>query len=82
VRAFNPWPGTFTTWKGKPLKIHRAYAIKSQPGTPGTHTLADDLPAIYCGQGTLVLESLQPAGKKAMAGDVFLNGARDWQKTA
>lgn len=82
VRAFNPWPGTYTYWKGQPLKIHQAYAVKQPSDNPGTHTLVGDLPAIQCAQGTLVLKTLQPAGKKAMPGKVFLNGARDWQAPA
>lgn len=81
VRAFNPWPGTFTPWKGQPLKIHQAYAVDKPSGSPGNHTIVQGLPAIFCGQGTLVLQSLQPAGKKAMPGKVFLNGARDWEET-
>ena len=27
VRGFSPWPGTFTTYKGKSLKVHRALAV-------------------------------------------------------
>ena len=82
VRAYQPWPGTFTTWKGQPLKIHQAYAVTSSVSkNPGTQTIFKGLPAIVCGEGILALEKLQPAGKKPMPGDVFLNGARDWQQT-
>lgn len=80
VRAYQPWPGTFTTWKEQPLKIHQAYAATASIGKhPGTRTIRHGLPAIVCGEGILVFEVLQPAGKKPMPGDVFLNGARDWQ---
>lgn len=82
VRAFQPWPGTYTTWKGQPLKVHQAYAVEKPSGTPGIHTIVQDLPAIFCKQGALVLPTLQPAGKKAMPGKVFLNGARDWEESA
>ncbi len=30
VRAFNPWPGTFTTWQDNLLKIHRAHAVEGR----------------------------------------------------
>lgn len=78
VRAFNPWPGTFTLFQEKSLKIHRARAEAStslNPGQPGIH---NDLPAIGTSQGMLVLKEVQPAGKKPMPGDVFLRGARGW----
>ena len=37
------------------------------------------MPAIATSEGALVLDTVQPAGKKRMSGEVFLNGARDWQ---
>lgn len=78
VRAFSPWPGTFTHWQGKPLKIHRAQPLTGPAGEPGKTTVQEGLPAIYTADGVLLLDQLQPAGKKPMAGEVFLNGARDW----
>lgn len=30
VRAYTPWPGTFTTWNGKILKIHEGYTRTSE----------------------------------------------------
>ena len=78
VRAFNPWPGTFTEWQGKLLKIHRAHAAaQPSPGT-GEHLIVAGKPAIGTGEGVLVLDEVQPAGKKPMPGEVFLRGARGW----
>jgi methionyl-tRNA formyltransferase len=77
VRAFNPWPGAFTLWHGEPFKIHMAHtAIRS--GAPGEHLEINDLPAIACGEGSLVLDLVQLPGKRPAAGEVFLRGARDW----
>ena len=82
VRAFNPWPGTYFDWNGGRLKVHNAhtafvFTYMLQP--PGTHTIYDGLPAIYGGDNTmLVLEEVQPAGKKPMPGKAFLAGARGW----
>jgi methionyl-tRNA formyltransferase len=37
------------------------------------------LPALGTGAGLLVLDEVQPAGKKPMSGADFLRGARDWE---
>lgn len=80
VRAFYPWPGTFTYWKDQPLKIHRTSAVNpsGQSGSPGDHLVYQGKPAILTGDGILVLEEVQPAGKKKMEAETFINGARDW----
>jgi methionyl-tRNA formyltransferase len=83
VRAFNPWPGAFTLWEGQILKIHRAHAAGSVPEpapTPGARLVHQGLPAIAASRGLLVLDEVQPAGKKPMPGKVFLQGAKNWVK--
>jgi methionyl-tRNA formyltransferase len=45
---------------------------------PGLRTTFQEHPAVITSEGLLVLEELQPAGKKPMPGPVFLRGARDW----
>jgi methionyl-tRNA formyltransferase len=77
VRAFNPWPGAYIMWKGQPLKVHRAH-VASGFASPGVNSVIDGLPAIGTAFKLLVLDEVQPAGKKAMPGKVFLQGARDW----
>lgn len=78
VRAFNPWPGAYTTWQGKILKIHRAHTAQGPAAQPGETTVHEGLPAFGTADGILVIDEVQPAGKKAMPGEVFLHGARDW----
>lgn len=78
VKAYHPWPGTFTYWKDQPLKIIDAHAVKDNHGKPGERTIIDGLPGISASSGALVINRLQPAGKKPMDGQVFLNGAKDW----
>jgi methionyl-tRNA formyltransferase len=79
VRAFNPWPGTFTYWRGQPLKILRSHAVEiASPGSGRTLVTAGQ-PVIGTGEGILVLDEVQPAGKRPMSGQAFLSGARDWQ---
>lgn len=79
VRAFNPWPGAFTNWRGEILKIHRAHADPDPSPGPGQRLVRAGLPAFGTGEGLLLLDEVQPAGKKPMPGKVFLQGARDWE---
>jgi methionyl-tRNA formyltransferase len=39
----------------------------------------DGWPALGTADELLILDEVQPAGKKSMAGNDFLNGARDWE---
>ena len=82
VRAFHPWPGTFTVLPQGRLKIIQASSLlpegMNELVPPGEPTTYNDLPAIGTGYGILVLEEVQPAGKKPMPGKAFLAGARDW----
>jgi methionyl-tRNA formyltransferase len=79
VRAYQPWPGTFFEWADSQLKVHAAHPLgKSSPGI-GILTIQDDFPAVGTSEGILVLDQVQPAGKKSMPGDVFLRGVKQWQ---
>jgi methionyl-tRNA formyltransferase len=79
VRAFQPWPGTFTMWNGQPLKI---LEVETGPTTgglaPGTVLEDGHFPAVRTADGIIVLRRVQPAGKRPMPGDVFVRGARDF----
>jgi methionyl-tRNA formyltransferase len=77
VRAFNPWPGAFTEWHEGALKVLRAHAAEAQAG-PGQHLVHDKLPALGTSEGLLVLDEVQPPGKRPMPGRAFLAGARKW----
>lgn len=81
VRAYSPWPGSYTTWRGKLLKILAAYALAvSEPQNipPGTVMLRKESGAplllVTTGEGTLALDRLQLEGKKAMNAGEFLRG--------
>jgi methionyl-tRNA formyltransferase len=80
VRAYHPWPGTFTSWQGETLKIHRAHFAKEISLGIGVFGVHEGLPAIGTSEGLLVIDKLQPAGKKSMPGDIFLRGARNWSQ--
>jgi methionyl-tRNA formyltransferase len=77
VRAFDPWPGAFIDFDGALLKIHRA-RVESGAAAVGQRLIVQNEPAVGARGGILILEEVQPAGKKSMSGKSFLAGARDW----
>ena len=78
VRAFTPWPGTFTQWQGKQLKIHRG-AVRSGQAAPG-HVLISDDQALCVGTsaGLYEIQELQLEGKKRISAGEFLRGYPDF----
>ncbi len=80
LRGFQPWPGAFTTFRGKNLQVHRARPLhqsnKLAPGeivVDGTRLLA------ACGEHTqtaLDLLEVQLEGKRRMSASEFVNGYR------
>ena len=77
VRAFNPWPGAFMDFNGTILKIHRTH-VEQGNAEAGQRLIVQDQPALGARGGILILEEVQPAGKKTMSGKSFLSGVRDW----
>jgi len=77
IRAFNPWPGAFMDVDGTLLKIHRAHVAQGKAEV-GQRLIYEDQPAVGAEAGLLILDEVQPAGKKSMSGKSFLAGARHW----
>jgi methionyl-tRNA formyltransferase len=77
VRAFNPWPGTFMDFEGTNLKVHRAH-VEPGDASAGERLIVQNQPAVGARGGILVLDEVQPAGRKPMSGKSFLSGARNW----
>lgn len=77
VRAFNPWPGAYMDFDGAALKVHRAH-VEVGVVEAGQRLVMQNQPAVGAGGGLLVLDEVQPAGKKPMSGKSFLAGARGW----
>lgn len=73
IRAYNPWPGTYTTLKGKKIKILEATAdgekIKS-----GVFKLQNNTLKIGTHKGSLIPQTLQLEGKNPTGVQSFLNG--------
>jgi methionyl-tRNA formyltransferase len=74
TRAYSPWPSAYTNWQGEPFKIWRAAVINGK-ATPGEVITTPQGPAIGTGEGLLLLQSVQPAGKRVLDIRSFLNGA-------
>jgi methionyl-tRNA formyltransferase len=77
VRAYNPWPGAFMDFDRTILKIHRAH-VEAGEAEAGQRLIYQDQPSVGAGGGFLILDEVQPAGKKSMSGKSFLAGARHW----
>lgn len=75
VRGLAPWPGTFTTWAGRLLKVHAA-TPRAGTDAPGHVRLEDGAPVVGTGEGRLALLVVQPEGKPAMDAAAWARGAR------
>ena len=82
LRGFQPWPGAFTTFKGKTLQVHRA-----QPSEPAVTFTAGEVAVegtrllVGCGRDkdhdtALELIEIQLEGKRRMSAQEFINGYR------
>jgi len=77
IRGMTPWPGCFTFFEGRLLKVHRA---EPSPGvsteSPGTIVAAGSCGiAVATGkQQVLILRDVQLEGKKRLAAEEFLKG--------
>ena len=82
IRAFQPWPGTFTNWHGpkQPLRliVHAASDaadVENSNANPGQVVACDrEQLLVQTGDGVLSLDYVQPAGKKKMPIADFLRG--------
>jgi len=78
VRAYNPWPVAFFDYGEGILKVYRSHVDGSSVPVPGRKSILQGSPAVSTSDGWLVLDEVQPSGKKVMTGKAFLQGARDW----
>jgi methionyl-tRNA formyltransferase len=76
IRAFYPNPGSWTTFRGAIVKIGKVALHTGGPGTPGELSAINRELVVSCGEGSLMVTDLQPAGKPVMAASAWLNGAQ------
>ncbi|PTB93096.1 methionyl-tRNA formyltransferase [Marinobacter sp. B9-2] len=79
VRAFNPWPGTYTDLGDQRIRIHEARAlVTTSDGLPGTVVQRDrEGIDIACGNGTLRITRLQLPGSRAQSVNDLINGGKE-----
>ncbi len=81
MRGFQPWPGAFTTFRGKNLNLWEARPLEAAfappPRMSGEIRIQDERLLVACGGGTaLELLTVQPEGKRRMSARDFLHGYR------
>jgi methionyl-tRNA formyltransferase len=77
IRAFDPWPGTFTSWGDTSLRILDAEPWRDWRGdlAPGKVFCAAERIAVATGQGALVLHTVQAEGKRGLPVEEYWRGA-------
>lgn len=76
LRGFQPWPGAYTTFRGRTLNLHAASA-ESGSVPLGQLVFQDGKLLAGCGESTVLnILELQPEGKKRVAARDFANGMR------
>lgn len=77
VRALNPVPGAWTTFRGDRMKIQRvALATAEGEPSPGETALEGDRWLIGTGEGAVTIEEAQLAGKRRLRGSELARGLR------
>ena len=77
IRGFAPWPGSYTSFRGKRLHVHKAQQKLGPSAASGVISITGGSLQVGCGAGTaLVLEELQLEGKKQMTAAEFARGYR------
>jgi methionyl-tRNA formyltransferase len=77
VRGLFPWPGAYTLFHGKRVKLLRSLvATEPARGKPGEFRLEGDRLLVTCAEGTLELLELQPEGKRPQLPHEFENGIK------
>ena len=77
VRALQPWPGTYTYWQGRLLKINRARPAPTlyDPQAPGTVALTPEKKlVVHTPVGALELLEVQLEGKPSIEARALLAG--------
>ena len=81
VRAFNPWPGCYTKWHGKQLKIIEAVVLPEKGRKAGEVVALPGGEAemgVGTGDGMLGVRRVQLEGRRVMTSAEFLRGQRDF----
>jgi methionyl-tRNA formyltransferase len=77
VHAYYPWPGTYLSEREQ-IKVLDAHPHDTFESEIEGHYIVNGMPAIGTSEGLLVLDQVQPEGKRGMRGSAFLNGQPGW----
>ena len=86
VRAFHPWPGCYTRWQGRQLKIIEAVPLAQEGNLNSGQVIAltpnsresEAAFGIVTGDGILGVLRVQMEGKRAISAAEFLRGQRQF----
>jgi methionyl-tRNA formyltransferase len=73
IRAYIEWPKSRSRFSDIDVVITSAHVIDAA-GKPGSRTILNKQPVVFCGEQALAIDRLKPAGKKEMTGQAFLAG--------
>lgn len=74
ARAYDAWPGAYTRWAGKSLKVLEAVLGGAAAGRPGDVSVADGGIAVATGAGALSIVRLQLEGRRPASAAEFVRG--------
>ncbi len=76
VRAFNPWPGAFTRWDDRLLRIYKgAFKERASTGKAGTVVwVGSDFIEMETGREAYLIKEVQLEGRRRMSMREFLSG--------
>lgn len=82
VRAYTPWPGLYTYWKGRTLKVLESTVVpgvgKEKAGLVVPVSQPETVCGVVTGQDILGLKTLLLAGRRPLASQEFVRGYRDF----
>jgi methionyl-tRNA formyltransferase len=76
VRALNPWPGAFTRWDGRLLRIYKG-VVRGRPITGKTGSVVwvgADFIEVEAGRNAYIIKEVQLEGRRRMSIREFLSG--------
>lgn len=77
IRGMTPWPGAYTWYRGKMLRVDRAEPGAGVDGEPGEIVrVSKDAIEVATGDGTVRLLEVRPEGRGSMSADAFARGYR------
>jgi methionyl-tRNA formyltransferase len=76
IRGTNPFPGAFTFYENKRLKVHKSCVTKGEFKGEAGEVVDVSKFVVKAGKGALELLEVQPEGKKVMSGADFIHGYR------